>query len=146
MEHKKEFEKAVEKKVESTVKKVLKIVAMVIFGILVFLLANYLLMRLWNWLMPDLFGVGTVTYWQALGIFVLAKLLFGFGGGGSGGKSKGRSSHKKKIKSSNKCTPWRRDFDEWQHYDQFWKAEGEEAFKAYTEKIKNEYHDQSEEE
>jgi len=144
MEHKKEFEKAVGKKVESTVKKVVKITAMVILGILVFLLANYLLMRLWNWLMPDLFGVGTVTYWQALGIFVLAKLLFGFGGGG-GGKSKGSSSHKKKVKSSNKCSPWRRDFDEWKHYDQFWKEEGEEAFKTYVEKIKNENHDKSEE-
>lgn len=143
MEHKKEFEKSVEKKVESTVKKVMKIVAMVIFGILVFLLANYLLMRLWNWLMPDLFGVGTVTYWEALGVFILAKLLFGFGGGG---KSKGGSSHKKKVKSSNKCSPWRRDFDEWQHYDQFWKEEGEQAFKAYTERIKNENHDKSEEE
>ncbi|MEC3964144.1 hypothetical protein [Flagellimonas halotolerans] len=143
MEHKKEFEKAVEKKVKSTVKKVVKIAAMVILGVLIFLLANYVLMRLWNWLMPDLFGVGTVTYWQALGIFVLAKLLFGFGGGGKG---KGGSSHKKKIKSSNKCGSWRRDFDEWKHYDQFWKEEGEEAFKAYIEKIKNENHDKSKEE
>ena len=143
MEHKKEFGKAVEKKVESTVKKVVKVIAMVILGVLIFLLANYLLMRLWNWLMPDLFGVGTVTYWQALGVFVLAKLLFGFGGGG--GKSKGGTSHKKKIKSSNTCMPWRRDFDEWKHYDQFWKEEGEEAFKTYVEKIKNENHDKSEE-
>jgi len=144
MEHKKDFEKVVEKKVEKTVKKVVKIIALVILGILIFLLANYLLMRLWNWLMPNLFGVGTVTYWQALGVFILAKLLFGFGGGG-GGKSKGGSSHKKKIKSSNKCSPWRRDFDEWQHYDQFWKEEGEEAFKNYVDKIKNENHDTSEE-
>lgn len=144
MEYKQEFEKAVEKKVEKTVIKVFKVIAMVILAIIVFLLANYLLMRLWNWLMPDLFGVGTVTYWQALGIFIIAKLLFGFGGGG-GGKSKSSSSHKTKIKSSNKCTPWRRDFDEWKHYDQFWKEEGEEAFKAYVEKIKNENHDTSEE-
>ncbi|MBO0331095.1 hypothetical protein [[Muricauda] lutisoli] len=145
MEHKKEFEKAVEKKVENTVKKVVKVIAMVILGLLIFLLANYLLMRLWNWLMPDLFGVGTVTYWQALGILILAKLLFGFGGGG-GGKSKGGPSHKKKTRSSNKCMPWRRDFDEWKHYDQFWKEEGEEAFKAYVEKIKNENHDKAKEE
>jgi len=144
MEHKKEFEKTVEKKVESTLKKVVKVIAMIVLGGILFLLANYLLMRLWNWLMPDLFGVGTVTYWQALGIFVIAKLLFGFGGGG-GGKSKSGSSHKKKVKSSNKCTSWRRDFDEWQHYDQFWKEEGEVAYKAFVEKIKNENHDKSEE-
>ncbi|WP_375326082.1 hypothetical protein [Flagellimonas sp. GZD32] len=139
MEHKQEFERVVEKKVEHTVKKVVKVIAMIILGTIIFLLANYLLMRLWNWLMPDLFGVGTVTYWQALGIFILAKLLFGFGGGG--GKSKGGSSHKKKMKSSNPCKPWRRDFNEWKYYDQFWEEEGETAFKSYIEKIKNENHD-----
>ncbi|MAU14895.1 MAG: hypothetical protein CMH46_05070 [Muricauda sp.] len=143
MKHKKEFERQTEKKMKKYVKKTVKVTAMIILGGVLFLLANYLLMYLWNWLMPDLFGVGTVTYWQALGLFVLAKLLFGFGGGG---KNKRGSSHKKKIKSSCKCSSWRRDFDEWKHYDQFWKEEGEQAFKTYVEKIKNEYHDKSKEE
>lgn len=35
-------------------------------------------MLLWNWLMPALFGVVTITYWQSLGLFILCKLLFGF--------------------------------------------------------------------
>ncbi len=40
-------------------------------------------MMLWNWLMPALFGVPEVTYWQAVGLFVLCHLLFkGHGGGG----------------------------------------------------------------
>ena len=34
-------------------------------------------MLLWNWLMPILFGVKTISYWQALGILGLSKLLFG---------------------------------------------------------------------
>ncbi|MCK0161027.1 hypothetical protein [Allomuricauda sp. F6463D] len=144
MKHKMEYEKTVKRNVESMVKKVVKVIAMIILGGLLLLLANYVLMRLWNWLMPDLFGVSTITYWQALGIFILAKLLFGFGGGG--GKNKSGSSHKKKIKSSNKCTQWRRGFDEWQHYDQFWKEEGEAAFKSYVENIKNENHDTSKKE
>ncbi len=143
MKHETEFKRQTEKKMKRYVKKTVKITAMIVLGGILFLLANYLLMHLWNWLMPDLFGVGTVTYWQALGLFILAKLLFGFGGGG---KSKGGSSHKKKVKSSNKCTSWRRDFDEWKHYDQFWKEEGEQAFKTYVEKIKNENHDKSKEE
>jgi len=138
MDHNKNFEKKVESNVVYYVKKVVKVIAMVIIGGALFLLANYILMRLWNWLMPDIFGLTTITYWQALGFFVMAKLLFGFGGGG---KNKGGGHHKKKMKSSNRCTPWRRDFDEWKHYDQFWKEEGEEAFKTYVEKIKNENHD-----
>jgi len=40
-------------------------------------------MLLWNWLMPALFGLPEVTYWQAVGLFVLCHLLFkGHHGGG----------------------------------------------------------------
>jgi hypothetical protein len=41
---------------------------------------------LWNWLMPQLFGLHAITYWQALGLLGLCWILFGgFGwlGGGS---------------------------------------------------------------
>jgi hypothetical protein len=34
-----------------------------------------ILMALWNWLMPSLFGSGTITFIQALGILVLARIL-----------------------------------------------------------------------
>ena len=40
---------------------------------------------LWNWLMPAVFGVRAITFWQALGLLVLARVLFGrFGGHGRG--------------------------------------------------------------
>ena len=39
-------------------------------------------MLLWNWLMPAIFGLGVVSFWQALGILVLCRLLFGSFGGG----------------------------------------------------------------
>jgi hypothetical protein len=32
---------------------------------------------LWNWLMPVLFGWHVITYWQALGLLILSKILFG---------------------------------------------------------------------
>ena len=34
-------------------------------------------MGLWNWLMPSLFGFGTLTFIKALGVFALVRLLFG---------------------------------------------------------------------
>jgi len=34
------------------------------------------LMLLWNWLMPAVFGLPEVTYWQALGLLVLSHILF----------------------------------------------------------------------
>jgi hypothetical protein len=49
-------------------------------------LISYIVMLLWNNLLPDILHVGTVTYWQAMGLLVLSKILFGFGGrGGRGG-------------------------------------------------------------
>jgi hypothetical protein len=52
--------------------------------------------RLWNWLLPELFGVPAITFWQALGLLVLARILFGgFGrGGGSGDKIGARVGEK----------------------------------------------------
>jgi hypothetical protein len=41
---------------------------------------------LWNWLLPPLFGVPELTFWQALGMLALCRILFGgFGGKGSDG-------------------------------------------------------------
>jgi hypothetical protein len=32
---------------------------------------------LWNWLMPAIFGLTVITYWQAVGLLVLSKIIFG---------------------------------------------------------------------
>jgi hypothetical protein len=42
------------------------------------------LQLLWNCIMPDIFGVKTIGYWQAMGVFALAKILFGFNSGWGG--------------------------------------------------------------
>ena len=46
---------------------------------------GWLVMALWNWLLPPLFGLSAITFWQGLGLFLLGRLLFGgmrfFGGG-----------------------------------------------------------------
>ena len=45
-------------------------------------LAGFVVMGLWNCLMPAIFHLGVITFWQAVGLFILSKLLFGFGKGG----------------------------------------------------------------
>jgi hypothetical protein len=46
-------------------------------------LGGELVKFLWNWLMPDLFGWRTVTFWQALALLALCRILVGgFGIGG----------------------------------------------------------------
>ena len=49
---------------------------------------GFLVMTLWNNLLPEILNVKTITFWQAIGIFALCKILFGFGGKG-GGPGKG---------------------------------------------------------
>jgi len=48
-------------------------------------LVSYIVMLLWNHLLPDILHTGTIDFWQAMGLFILAKILFGFGHGGRGG-------------------------------------------------------------
>lgn len=37
-------------------------------------------MLLWNWLMPLLFKLPVISYWQAAGLMLLSRLILGFGG------------------------------------------------------------------
>jgi hypothetical protein len=48
-------------------------------------LVSFAVMTLWNCLIPGIFGFSVITFWQAMGLFVLCKLLFGFGRGGHKG-------------------------------------------------------------
>jgi hypothetical protein len=42
----------------------------------VILLLGFVVMSLWNAILPQLLNVRTITYGQALGIFILCKILF----------------------------------------------------------------------
>jgi len=67
--------------------KAIKILLMVIVAVILF---GYVTMSLWNSLMPAIFGLKLITFWQALGLLLLAKILFGgfhrHGGGRPGWK------------------------------------------------------------
>jgi hypothetical protein len=49
----------------------------VLFAALLVSLFSFVVMSLWNWLMPTLFGWRLITFWQAMGILILSKILFG---------------------------------------------------------------------
>lgn len=52
----------------------LKICVMVVA---VVALVTVVVEHLWNWLMPSIFGLRMITYWEAMGLLVLSKLLLG---------------------------------------------------------------------
>ena len=58
-------------------------------GIFIF---GSVVMYLWNGILPAVLGIGAITFWQAIGILVLSKILFGgFKGGHSHHKWHGHS-------------------------------------------------------
>ncbi len=113
----------------------LRIAGLVVLGVigaaLFALVFGWLVMILWNWLMPAIFHLGLITYWQAFGIVVLGKLIFGgIGGGHRGGRGKGPW----------KGNPWEKAHgpggarDEWRWYREYWDQEGREAFERFVQK------------
>jgi hypothetical protein len=58
-----------------------KIVLFILCAIAMFFAVSAVVMALWNCILPDVLGVKAITYWQAVGILILSKILFGgFGG------------------------------------------------------------------
>jgi hypothetical protein len=64
------------------------IVPAAILGILLFtFIGGELVKLLWNWLLPPLFGWPEITFWQALGLLALCRILFGGFGSHRGSRS-----------------------------------------------------------
>ena len=116
-----------------------KIVGFVIIGIIgavgMGFLFGIVIKLLWNWLMPELFNLKEINYWQAIGLFVLAKLFFGFGGGRDD-KSKPHHGKEKHFHSDHGPTSGSNPRN-WQYYDEWWEREGKHAFEEFTEKKSN---------
>src|SRR5947209_14901800 len=58
-----------------------KAVMILVFATAFVMLFTFIVMSLWNAILPDVLGVKIISFWQALGILLLSKILFsGFGG------------------------------------------------------------------
>lgn len=55
-------------------------------------IGGWIVMLLWNWLLPPLFGFPTITFWQGLGILALCRILFG-----GFGLGRGRGGHHRRM-------------------------------------------------
>jgi hypothetical protein len=82
-------------------KKLIWIATAAIVGMAVFIaIGGGVVMLLWNWLAPMLFGLRLITFWQALGLLALCRILFGgFGLSGahrsnSRGRMRGRMAER----------------------------------------------------
>jgi len=68
------------------------IAPLAILGMAIFTaIGGEVVMLLWNWLAPTLFGLRLITFWQAIGLLALCRILFGgFGLGGGGHRNSRR--------------------------------------------------------
>ena len=65
-----------------------------IIGMSLFIvLGGEVVLHLWNWLLPSLFGWRQITFWQAVGLLALCRILFG----GHGWHRSGRSHFNRRI-------------------------------------------------
>jgi hypothetical protein len=65
---------------------------------------------LWNWLLPPLFGWRQITFWQAIAMLALSRILFGgLGMRGPRGPSMGRRMQARMFERWEKMTPEERE-------------------------------------
>src|SRR3954468_5411629 len=88
-------------------KRIMMIAPLAILGMLFFaFVGGEIVKHLWNWLVPSLFGWREITFWQALGLLVLCRILFG----GFGMRGGGRSDYRQRMRERfDKMTPEERE-------------------------------------
>lgn len=100
-------------------------------GLALALVFGFFVKFLWNWLMPGVFGLREITYWQAIGMIVLAHILIGHRGPrrfAHGGYGHGPWAWSGPCSTEGAANGHIKD---WRRYDEWWEAEGREAFKKY---------------
>jgi hypothetical protein len=76
-------------------KRMMALAPLILLGILLFIaIGGGVVMQLWNWLLPSLFGWRQITFWQAIGLLALCRILFG----GLGRHGSGRSNFRRRMK------------------------------------------------
>ena len=118
----------------------MKVGALIGLGVIAFftlaLVFGWVVQFLWNATVADMFGWPEISYWQAIGIFVLAKFLFGFGvGGGSNSASgKKKTAHKRAEVAEAPSETGQEDLTglpDNEDFQRFWATEGKDAWESF---------------
>jgi hypothetical protein len=101
-------------------KRILFIAPLAILGMAIFAwIGGEVVLHLWNWLLPALFGWKQLTFWQALGLLALCRILFG--GVGMGGRGVRSNVRRRMAERMDRMTPEERGrfchglHDRWSH-------------------------------
>ena len=70
-----------------------------LWGLIAMAAFSAVVMLLWNWLVPPIFGGSAISFFQAAGILILTKILFGGWGGWRHKKNYWREKMRRRIAS-----------------------------------------------
>jgi hypothetical protein len=87
----------------------------VLVAVLFVLVFGFLIMLLWNAILPSLFSLHTVTYWQSVGLLLLVRILVG-----------GRPSPRRDGFARLGARP------AWNEYEEWWQQAGKQSFQDFT--------------
>lgn len=108
-----------------------------LFGAAALVLFGGVIMYLWNWLMPSIFGLTTISFWQAIGLFILSRIFF------SGMGSKGCHQHRGKWGDHQGREKWKNmtpeERKEWFKKKRFahWMEHRDDCFSESDDKVKD---------
>jgi hypothetical protein len=77
---------------------------------------GYVVMLLWNAVMPTVIAAHSITYWQSVGLLVLARILVG--GIGRHGGEHGHGHRPRR--------------EAWREYDEWWRQAGKQSFETFA--------------
>ncbi len=102
---------------------------------------GFVTMGLWNWLVPVLFHGPVITFWQAIGLFILSKILLGgfkgkggrHGGGPWGGRGGMRGEYMRKRFEERMSHMSEEEKEKFRKRCNFWENRGMEGMHRNTE-------------
>ncbi len=107
-----------------------KVAMFLLFVPLALLAFGSIVMLLWNAILPAVIHVSTINFWQALGILLLSKILFGGFKGGWGGGRRHQWKDQMERKLSNMTPEEKEKFkQEWRNRCSRWGRPDREGFR-----------------
>ena len=100
---------------------------MIIFALLFGLILKFL----WNSTVVELFALPTIGYWQAIGLFILAKFFFGFGHGWGFQHQYNKETHKQWHKWHGRKSEGEQIADNDEMLQKYWEEEGKAAYESF---------------
>lgn len=110
----------------------------VAFFIVIGLLFGLVIQLLWNATLAAVFSLPSISFWQAVGLFILAKLFFGFGIGGSGGGARSQRQRRTRAGRGDDASGDVAALSEDETFRKYWQEEGRAAYEAFRQTRKDE--------